>query len=93
MRSETQIDRELLRKATLRFLAERFRLALDVGAICRLMEARHYVDARIDEEDVEQALVVLKQEGFVDEEKEPMGATPYFKITGKGIIANERMNP
>jgi len=92
MNLSSQMDRELLRKGTLRFLAERFRLALDVGQIVRLMEVRHYVDVDFDSQDVEQALVVLEGEEFVKSITEQFGATVYYQITGKGIVANERIN-
>lgn len=87
-----QMDRELLRKATLRFLSERFRLALDSAAIHRLMTDKHYVDGPFDEDDLAQALVILIGEGYVDEVRETLGATICYQATGKGIIANERIN-
>lgn len=92
MKLTKQLDRELLRKAVLRFLAERFRLALDVDAICRMMRARTYVDSEFDEEDALQALTVLESEGIVKTITERFGATLYYQITGDGIVANERIN-
>ena len=92
MKVEKQVDRELLRKAALRFLAERFRLALDAEAICRLMAAKHYTDADFDAEDLEQALKILQDQGLIQVVDEPLGASVYYQATGKGIIANERIN-
>jgi hypothetical protein len=92
MKVTKQIDRELLRKATLRFLAERFRIAMDVESICRLMAAKRYTDADFDEEDLEQAIAILIGEGLVAREVEQLGATDYYRATGKGIVANERIN-
>ena len=92
MKIKEQIDREILRKAVLRFLAERFRLAFSTMQIVPLMSRRGMVDFDIDDEDVEQALLVIKGLGLVEEVTEELGATKYFKITSKGIVENERVN-
>lgn len=92
MKVSTQIDRELLRKAALRFLSERFRIALDTQAICRLMAAKHYVDGEFDEDDLMQALTILVDQELIGTVTEPLGSTSYYQVTGKGIIANERIN-
>ena len=86
-----QIDRELLRKQMLKFLAERFRLALCVKAIVTMMPARGYIDFGIEEEDVEQALKILMGKGFVAETLDDYGATKYYAVTDTGIIESERL--
>ena len=92
MKLNNQHFRELLRKATLRFLTERFRLALDPPAICRLMLAKKYTDMSFDEEDLEQALLYLKEEGFIAEVREPLATTIFYQATEWGIAANKRIN-
>jgi hypothetical protein len=87
-----QIDREMLRKALLKFLAERFRLAFVPMQIVSLMTRRGMVDFEFDAEDIEQSLLILKGLGLVDDVLDELGATRYSKITAKGIIENERLN-
>lgn len=92
MKVKVQIDREMLRKVLLKFLAERFRLAFAPSQIASLIGRRGMIDFEIDVEDIEQALVVVMGLGLVEEVTEEMGATKYYKITAKGVIENERLN-
>lgn len=92
MKVKEQIDRELLRKILLKFLAERFRLAFSPDQICGLITRRGMVDFEIDVDDILQALVIVKGLGLVEEITEELGATKYYKITAKGVIENERLN-
>lgn len=92
MKVKEQIDREMLRKALLKFLAERFRLAFVPAQIVSLMTRRGMVDFEFDAEDIEQSLLILKGLGLVDDVLDELGATRYSKITSKGIIENERLN-
>ena len=92
MRVKEQIDREMLRKALLKFLAERFRLAFVPVQIVSLMTRRGMVDFEFDAEDIEQSLLILKGLGLVDDVLDELGSTRYSKITAKGIIENERLN-
>jgi hypothetical protein len=92
MRVKEQMDREILRKAVLKFLAERFRLAFSATQIVPLLNRRGMVDFAIDADDVDQALVVIKGLGLVEEVTDELGATKYFRITSKGIVENERLN-
>ena len=92
VRVKEQIDREMLRKALLKFLAERFRLAFVPVQIVSLMTRRGMVDFEFDAEDIEQSLLILKGLGLVDDVLDELGSTRYSKITAKGIIENERLN-
>ena len=92
MKTKEQIDRELLRKAVLKFLAERFRLAFSPPQIVSLMIRRSMVDFEIDVEDIDQALLIIRGLGLIEEITDELGATKYYKITSKGIIENERLN-
>lgn len=92
MKINEQMDREVLRKALIRFLSERFRLAFEPGQIASMMMARRCIDVSIDSEDVQQGLAVLKGLDLVEEVQEPLGATRYFRITAKGIIESERLD-
>jgi hypothetical protein len=92
MKVKEQIDREMLRKVLLKFLAERFRLAFAPAQIASLMTRRAMIDFEIDSEDVEQSLVIVMGLNLVEEITEEMGATKYYKITAKGVIENERLN-
>ena len=92
MKINEQIDREFLRKIVLKFLAERFRLAFDQTQIVALIKRRGMVDFDFDLEDIQKALAVVEGLGLIEQVKEEMGATVYFKITSKGIIENERLN-
>lgn len=87
-----QIDREMLRKVLLKFLAERFRLAFAPAQIASLISRRGMLDFEIDVEDIEQALVIVTGLGLVEEMTEELGSTKYYKITAKGVIENERLN-
>jgi hypothetical protein len=92
MKIVEQIDREFLRKIVLKFLAERFRLAFDQAQIVALIKRRGMVDFDFDLEDIQKALAVVEGLGLIEQVKEEMGATVYYKITSKGIIENERLN-
>jgi hypothetical protein len=92
MKIVEQMDREILRKIVLKFLAERFRLAFDQTQIVALIKRRSMVDFDFDLEDIQQALAVVEGLGLAEKIVEGMGSTVYFKITAKGIIENERLN-
>jgi hypothetical protein len=87
-----QIDREILRKTVLKFLAERFRLAFDTAQLVALIKRRGMADFDFDLEDIQKALAVVEGLGLIEKVTEELGATEYFKITSKGIIENERLN-
>ena len=85
-------DKELLRKALLRFLAERFRLSFSADQCARMMTARGYVDFEIESSSIEESSVVLQGKKLIEITPDDFGSTPYYKITGAGVIENERVN-
>ena len=87
----SQMDREVLRRQMLKFLAERFRLLLDVKAIASMMKARRYIDFEIEQEDVDQSLALLTGMGLVVEKPDPFGATKYYQVTAEGMLESERL--
>ena len=87
----SQIDREFLRRQTLKFMAERFRVLLTVPSIATMMKARNYVDFEFAESDVEQTLAILTGKGLVEQTQDQFGATAYYQATANGIIESERI--
>ncbi len=83
-----QERRELCRRETLRFLANRSVLAYRAETI-RTALAREF-DFKIEE--ITAALTFLLGQKHIEREPDPQGATPYYKVTSEGILFNER-NP
>jgi hypothetical protein len=81
---EQQERREEVRRNVRGYLAERPGLAFHPRTIAR----SPFVNATLEE--VEGALNVLMSLSHVARERDQLGATPYYKSTGAGILAHER---
>lgn len=86
------IDRELLRKALLRYLVYFHPGAFDDESMRRCVRERGYLDFLPDRRDVRSALDVLKDLGLVEivQPSQSLGATEYWKATAKGVLDQER---
>jgi hypothetical protein len=81
---DQQERREEVRRNVRGYLAERPGLAFHIRTIAR----SPYVQATLEE--VEAAINVLVSMGQAEQQKDQLGATPYYKATGAGILAHER---
>jgi hypothetical protein len=86
MATENQLQerREEVRHNVRGYLAERPAVAFHPNTIAR----SPLVQATLEE--VQDALNVLVSLGQAEQVKDTLGATPYYKATGAGILAHER---
>lgn len=85
-----QKQREDLRHATLKFLAERPQLAFAPDSLPRFLHRVGLTEAQHEIVAVEDALRFLTSMEFAEEIIDPMGASLTYRATAKGILANER---
>lgn len=86
-----QEQRENLRKEVLLCLAVRHPLAFTHGNITERIRRRRLLDFQFTQDDVAQALGLLQDLELVSSETDPLGATKYWKASGKGVLEAERM--
>lgn len=92
-----QQRKEDCRRAVLDYLVSRSVLAFSAQAIAEAIKrkgrsgkGRSGSDFSVDE--VKAALQFQSGAGHVSETHDPMGATPYYKVTAEGVLFHER-NP
>lgn len=88
MPEEIQIRRETCRREVLAFLADRPAVAHHPGAIRRRLNTVEQADYTLEE--IEAALVFLVSQGFSSTERDALGATKYYQVTGAGTLHHER---
>lgn len=83
---------QILRHAVRRYLAERSVTALMPAAICRMMQARQYVDFPITVEDVQAACTFLCRlaPAQATEIPDSLGGSRAYQITSEGVLSHER---
>ena len=82
------IDHELIRHATLEFLAVRHPAAYPVTAILRRVAME--TEPKLVAAPVEAALAFLEDKGFVRHVTDGVGSTKHFQATAAGVLAVER---
>ena len=86
----SQQEREDLRHALLKFLAERPGLAFEPEPVARLLRRRGLIDFDPPIGAVEAALRLLQGMELVDEIVDPLGASLSYRATAKGVLHHER---
>lgn len=88
----TNEEKNLLRRAVRRYLAERSPCAFEASAMARHLKTRQYVDFDFTVADVEQALALLAglSPAQTKKQADPLGAITYWSATSDGILAHER---
>lgn len=86
----SQQQREDIRHAALKFLADRPKLPFGAEPIARLMYRKGLLDFDPPVEAVEAALRLLQGMELVEEIVDPLGASLYYRATAKGILQYER---
>jgi hypothetical protein len=90
MRELTPIDNELLRKATMRYLAMHHPAGFTTQTLCATLYSRGLIDFQPTEDALKSSLAVLVDLGLVACVTSPVGSTVYYNCTGKGKIESER---
>lgn len=86
----TAEEAEGLRKAILEYLGSRHPLAWTARQIAQGLKMRSLVDFTFNEQDLASALAVLAGKKFVEQEREELGSTVYWRASADGLIEWER---
>lgn len=86
----SQQQREDIRHAALKFLAERPKLPFGAEPLARMLYRKGLLDFDPPVEAVESALRLLQGMELVEELVDPLGASLYYRVTSKGILHHER---
>lgn len=96
MRTATPLDREILRKAVLRYLVYYHPSAFDSEMVRRAVRDRRYVDWLPEPEEMRSVLALLSDLGLIaqveteGDRRVALGATSYWGATAKGVLEQER---
>lgn len=85
-----QQQREDVRHAALKFLADRPRLAFAPASVAHMIYRKGLIDFMPDVAAVEAALRLLQGMELVDELVDQLGASLTYRVTAKGVLHHER---
>lgn len=85
-----QSQREDLRHAALRWLAEHPAEIYGPEALASFLRAKQYVAGKFTLDDLLETLAFLEGLGLVARERDQFGATSRFRVTSDGVLTHER---
>ncbi len=86
----TPSEKQYLREAALKYLAEKPTQSFELCPLHALMRRRKVCDFDFSEADLAEALAVLEGFGFVSRKRPRLGSVPFYAATAEGVIFHEQ---